>query len=51
VISAVLAAGSIGVYQVTIQLPSGLPSGAVPVQAAVGGVLTPAGVTIFVATP
>ena len=51
VISAVLTTGSAGLYQVTVQLPSNVPAGAVPVQASAGGVQTPAGVTIFVGTP
>ena len=51
VISAVLTTGSAGLYQVTIQLPSSVPAGAVAVQASAGGVQTPAGVTIFVETP
>ena len=33
VISAVLAPGDAGLYQVTIQLPSNVPTGAVPMQA------------------
>jgi uncharacterized protein (TIGR03437 family) len=48
VISAVLSTGNAGLYQVTIQLPSNVPSGAVPVQASVGQVKTPGGVYIFV---
>jgi len=51
VISAVLTTGSAGLYQVTIQLPSSVPAGAVAVQASAGGVQTPVGVTIFVGTP
>jgi uncharacterized protein (TIGR03437 family) len=47
VISEVLAPGAAGLYQVTIQLPANLPTGAAAVQASVGGVLTPAGVTTF----
>ena len=51
VVSAVLTVGSAGLYQVTIQLPANVPAGAVAVQAFVGGVLTQAGVAIFVAKP
>jgi uncharacterized protein (TIGR03437 family) len=48
VISAILTTGSAGLYQITIQLPATVPTGAVAVQASVGGVSTPAGVTIFI---
>jgi len=48
VLNAVLTTGCAGLYQVTIQLPDNVPSGAVAVQASAGGVSTPAGVTIFV---
>jgi uncharacterized protein (TIGR03437 family) len=51
VISTILTAGSAGLYQITVQLPADVPTGAVTVQASVGGVSTPAGVTIFVGTP
>ena len=51
VISAVLTTGTAGLYQITIQLPANVPTGTVAVQASVGGVQTPAGVTIFVGTP
>jgi uncharacterized protein (TIGR03437 family) len=51
VIDTILTAGSAGLYQITIQLPANVPTGAVAVQASVGGVSTPAGVTIFVGTP
>jgi uncharacterized protein (TIGR03437 family) len=51
VISTVLTAGSAGLYQVTIQLPAALPTGALAVQASVGGVQTPAGVLLFVSRP
>jgi uncharacterized protein (TIGR03437 family) len=51
VISTVLADGSAGLYQVTIQLPATVPTGAVAIQASVGGVQTQAGVLLFVATP
>jgi uncharacterized protein (TIGR03437 family) len=51
VVSAVLGAGGVGVYQVTIQLPATVPTGAVAVQASVGGVQTQAGVLLFVSKP
>jgi uncharacterized protein (TIGR03437 family) len=51
VVSTVLTAGSAGLYQITIQLPANLPNGALAVQASVGSVPTPAGVTIFVGKP
>jgi uncharacterized protein (TIGR03437 family) len=47
VVSTVLTAGSAGLYQVTIQLPATLPSGAVTVQASAGGVPAQAGVRLF----
>jgi uncharacterized protein (TIGR03437 family) len=47
-LSTVLSPGSAGLYQIAIQLPATLPSGAVAVQATVGGVSSPAGVSIFV---
>src|ERR1035438_7827375 len=51
VVSAVLSPGSAGLYQVAIQLPANVPTGAVAVQASVGGVRTPAGISIFVVNP
>ncbi|HJZ99405.1 MAG TPA: IPT/TIG domain-containing protein, partial [Candidatus Solibacter sp.] len=48
VISAVLTTGTAGLYQITVQLPAGLPSGALEVQATVGGVKSPSGVTLVV---
>jgi uncharacterized protein (TIGR03437 family) len=50
VISAILTVGSAGLYQIAVQLPANVPTGAVAVQASVGGVPAP-GVTIFVGTP
>ena len=47
VIGTVLTAGSAGLYQVTIQLPSTVPTGAVPVQASAGSVPTQSGVLLF----
>jgi uncharacterized protein (TIGR03437 family) len=51
VIGSILTAGSVGLYQVTIQLPANVQTGAVAIQASVGGVSTPAGVTILVENP
>jgi len=51
VINAILTVGSAGLYQITIQLPANVPTGAVALQASVGGVPSPAGVTIFVGAP
>jgi uncharacterized protein (TIGR03437 family) len=51
VISSVLTTGGAGLYQITIQLPAGLPTGAVAVQASIGGAQTQAGVSIFVGNP
>lgn len=46
--AAVLAPGSAGLYQIAIQLPSTVPTGAVALEASVGGAMSPAGTTIFV---
>jgi uncharacterized protein (TIGR03437 family) len=51
VISTILSPGSAGLYQVTVQLPATVPTGAVAVVASVGGVQTQAGVLLFVAKP
>ena len=51
VISAVLTAGTAGLYQVTIQLPATVPTGAVAVQASVGGVPAQTGVVLVVTKP
>ena len=48
VIGTVLTAGSVGLYQITVQLPANMPAGAAVVQASVGGPQTPAGVVIYV---
>jgi uncharacterized protein (TIGR03437 family) len=48
VISAVLSPGSAGLYQVAIQLPASVPTGAVAIQASVGGVPSPGNIVIFV---
>jgi uncharacterized protein (TIGR03437 family) len=47
VLGAALSPGNAGLYQVAIQLPASLPSGALAVQASVGGVQSPTGVVIF----
>jgi uncharacterized protein (TIGR03437 family) len=48
VISAVLSPGSAGLYQVAIQIPGTVPTGAVAIQASVGGVQSPGGIVIFI---
>jgi uncharacterized protein (TIGR03437 family) len=48
VVSTALTPGAAGLYQVTIQIPAGVPAGAAAVQASVGGVQTQGGVTILV---
>jgi uncharacterized protein (TIGR03437 family) len=48
VISAVLTTSTAGLYQITIQIPANVPVGAQPVQATVGTVKTPAGVTLTI---
>jgi uncharacterized protein (TIGR03437 family) len=48
VVSSVLTTGTVGLYQITIQLPANVPAGTPVVQASIGGVPTQAGVTIFV---
>jgi len=48
--SAIAVAGSVGVMQVAVQVPGGIqPGRAVPVVLQVGGISSPAGVTIAVA--
>jgi uncharacterized protein (TIGR03437 family) len=51
VVSAVLTTGAAGLYQIAIQLPATVPTGAVAVQASTGGALSQAGATIFVGKP
>jgi uncharacterized protein (TIGR03437 family) len=51
VIGTVLTAGSAGLYQVTIQLPATVPTGAVAVQASAGGVPTQTGVLLVLSKP
>ena len=48
VYGAALAPGSAGLYQIAIQVPSNLADGDWPIQASVGGVLTPAGTILSV---
>jgi uncharacterized protein (TIGR03437 family) len=48
VVNALLSAGSVGLYQITIQLPADVPTGAVEVQASVGGAPPSSGSTVFV---
>jgi uncharacterized protein (TIGR03437 family) len=51
IVSSVLATGSVGLYQITIQLPANVPTGTPAVQASIGGAQTPSGVTLFVGAP
>ena len=48
VMNALLTAGSVGLYQITIQLPANVPTGAVEVQASIGGAQTSSGSILFV---
>jgi uncharacterized protein (TIGR03437 family) len=48
VISSVLTTGTVGLYQITIQLPANAPTGTPAVQASIGGLQTQSGVTLFV---
>jgi uncharacterized protein (TIGR03437 family) len=48
VVSSVLATGTAGLYQVTIQLPANVPTGAVAVKTSIGGAQTQSGATLFV---
>jgi uncharacterized protein (TIGR03437 family) len=50
-ISAVLSPGAAGLYQIAIQLPMSAAGGTVGIQASVGSVMSPSGVSIFVAGP
>jgi uncharacterized protein (TIGR03437 family) len=49
VLYAVLSPDATGLYQIAIQLPASVPTGAVALQASVGQVTSPAGVSIYVA--
>ena len=51
VVSSVLTTGGAGLYQITIQLPANAPTGAVAIQASIGGAQTQAGATIFIGHP
>lgn len=51
VLNSLLTAGTVGVYQVTIQLPANVPTGVVAIQASIGGAQTPSGPTIYVGQP
>jgi uncharacterized protein (TIGR03437 family) len=48
VVSCVLVTGSVGLYQIAIQLPANVPTGAVAVLASIDGAQTQTGVTLFV---
>ncbi len=48
VIGVALSPGSVGLYQVAIQLPASLPAGDVAIQASVGGAQSPGGVKLFI---
>jgi uncharacterized protein (TIGR03437 family) len=48
VISSVLTTGTVGLYQITIQLPANVPTGTPAVQASIDGVQTQFGMTLFV---
>jgi uncharacterized protein (TIGR03437 family) len=48
VYGAALAPGSVGLYQIAIQVPSSLADGDWPIQALIGGVLSPAGTILSV---
>jgi uncharacterized protein (TIGR03437 family) len=51
VLNSILAAGSAGLYQITIHLPASVPTGAVAIQASIGGARTQSGATIFIGKP
>ena len=48
VVSAVLTTGTVGLYQITIQLPANVPTGTPVVQASIGGAQTQSGVTLVI---
>jgi uncharacterized protein (TIGR03437 family) len=48
VYGAALAPGSVGLYQIAIQVPPSLADGDWPVQATIGGVTSPAGAVLTV---
>jgi uncharacterized protein (TIGR03437 family) len=48
VVSAALAPGAVALYQVSIQVPSSIASGDFPLQASIGGAMSPAGIILSV---
>jgi uncharacterized protein (TIGR03437 family) len=48
VFGAALSAGSVGLYQVAIQVPQSLPDGDWPIRVTIGGATSPAGVLLSV---
>ena len=48
VYGAALAPGSVGLYQIAIQVPTTLANGTWPIQAMIGGVSSPAGTVLTV---
>jgi uncharacterized protein (TIGR03437 family) len=48
VLNSVLTQGSVGLYQITIQLPANVPTGPVAIQASIGGAQTQAGAMILI---
>ncbi|HUB83749.1 MAG TPA: FG-GAP-like repeat-containing protein [Bryobacteraceae bacterium] len=48
VLNTVLTPQTAGLYQIAVQLPPTLPSGAVPIQASVGGIQSPVGILVYV---
>jgi uncharacterized protein (TIGR03437 family) len=48
VVSSVLTTGTVGLYQITIQLPANVPTGTPTVQASIGGATTQSGATLFI---
>jgi uncharacterized protein (TIGR03437 family) len=49
VYGAALASGSAGLYQIAIQVPNTLADGDWPIQASIGGTLSPTGVVLSIA--
>jgi len=48
VFGAALSAGSVGLYQIAIQVPQNVPDGDWPIQASIGGVTSPTGILLSV---
>ncbi len=48
VVSAALAPGAVALYQISIQVPSSIASGDFPLQASIGGAMSPAGIILSV---